>query len=216
MSSLRYTLLTDGSSDRALIPIISWLFRQHLFEHEIQSEWADLSRLPAPPPIKNLLERIELAVNLYPCDVLFVHRDAEKDAIEDRGREIEEKLSSLPQLPVPVIKVIPVRMTEAWLLFDESAIRNAASNPNGKVILELPNPHSVEDIADPKLVLHDALKKASQLPRSRLKKFNPHRRIHRISELIDDFSPLRTLPAFCALETELKSFLNTRFPRMNC
>jgi len=46
MSSIRYTLLTDGSSDRALIPILNWLLRQHLLNHEIQSEWADLSRLP--------------------------------------------------------------------------------------------------------------------------------------------------------------------------
>jgi len=71
----------------------------------------------------------------------------------------------------------------------------------------LPNFNHIENIADPKSVLHEALRQASQLSGRRLKKFKPHNCVYRISELIDDFSPLRTLPAFCALETELQSFL---------
>jgi hypothetical protein len=208
MSSLRYTLLTDGSSDRALIPIINWLLRQYLVNHEIQSEWADLSRLPMPP--KDLSKRIEFAVTLYPCDVLFIHRDAETHSLEHRSQEIEEKLNSLIQLQVSAIKVIPVRMTEAWLLFNEGAIRTAASNPSGKIFIELPNANNLESIPDPKAVLHDALKQASQLSGRRLKKFRPHNCVYRISELIDDFSPLRTLSAFRAMEAEIQNFLDTR------
>jgi hypothetical protein len=214
MNSLRYTLLTDGSSDRALIPIISWLLRQYLPNYAIQSEWADLSRLPAPP--KDLGKRIEFAVRLYDCDVLFVHRDAEAHKLEHRVQEIEAKLSALTELQVPVVKVIPVRMTEAWLLFDENAIRIAASNPNGKVILELPDLSAVENIPNPKATLHDVLKQASQRSKRGLKKFNPHSCVYRISELIDDFSPLRNLSAFRALETELKRFVNTQLSDGNC
>jgi hypothetical protein len=214
MNSLRYTLLTDGSSDRALIPILSWLLRQYLPNYAIQSEWADLSRLPAPP--KDLGKRIEFAVRLYDCDVLFVHRDAEAHKLEHRVQEIEAKLSALTELQVPVVKVIPVRMTEAWLLFDENAIRIAASNPNGKVILELPDLSAVENIPNPKATLHDVLKQASQRSKRGLKKFNPHSCVYRISELIDDFSPLRNLSAFRALETELKRFVNTQLSDGNC
>ena len=29
MQTLRYTLLADGSSDRALLPILTWLLRQY-------------------------------------------------------------------------------------------------------------------------------------------------------------------------------------------
>ena len=29
MQELRYTLLADGSSDRALLPILTWLLRQY-------------------------------------------------------------------------------------------------------------------------------------------------------------------------------------------
>jgi hypothetical protein len=205
MNSLRYTLLTDGSSDRALTPILSWLLRQYLPNYAIQSEWADLSRLPTPP--KDLGERIELAVRLYDCDVLFVHRDAEACELEHRVQEIETRLSHLSELCVPVVKVIPVRMTEAWLLFNEGAIRTAASNPNGSLALELPNFNHIENFADPKSILHNALRQASQLSGRRLKKFNPHSCVYRISELIDDFSPLRALPAFRSLEAELQNFI---------
>ncbi|BAZ12137.1 hypothetical protein NIES4071_39650 [Calothrix sp. NIES-4071] len=34
-----------------------------------------------------------------------------------------------------------------------------------------------------------------------------HERVHRVSELIDDFSPLRTLPAFQALEADIQQII---------
>lgn len=208
MNSLRYTLLTDGSSDRALIPILDWLLRQNLPDCAIQPEWADLTRLPKPPSNENLSTRIEVAISLYPCDLLFIHRDAERCELEDRIKEIEGSLGKLKDFQIPTIKVIPIRMTEAWLLFNESAIRTAASNPNGNVDLALPRLTHIENLPDPKNRLHEALKRASQLSGRRLKKFNPHSCIYRIAELIDDFSYLRNLNAFCAMENELKSVLN--------
>ena len=56
MKEIRYTLLSDGSSDKALLPILSWLLYQHCPEYAIQSQWADLGRLPKPP--KQLPEKI--------------------------------------------------------------------------------------------------------------------------------------------------------------
>jgi hypothetical protein len=38
MRELRYTLLSDGSSDRALLPVLTWLLHEHTFEFAIQSE----------------------------------------------------------------------------------------------------------------------------------------------------------------------------------
>ena len=54
---------------------------------------------------------------MYPCDLLFVHRDAERESIEQREKEIRESLekSAMERTP-PVVRVIPVRMQEAWLL----------------------------------------------------------------------------------------------------
>jgi predicted ATPase len=65
---------------------------------------------------------------------LFVHRDAERELLEKRVAEIHSVVSEAAQtkLVPPVVCVIPVRMQEAWFLFDESALRRAAGNPNGK------------------------------------------------------------------------------------
>ena len=72
MMELNFTLLSDGSSDRALLPILTWLLKEQRVMFGINPEWADLRRLPKPP--KTLAERIVRAVDLYPCDLLFIHR----------------------------------------------------------------------------------------------------------------------------------------------
>lgn len=86
MNELRYTLLCDGSSDRALMPILTWALQQHCAESAIQAEWVDWGRLRNPP--KTLSEKIRVALELYECDLLFVHRDAEKEPREARVAEI--------------------------------------------------------------------------------------------------------------------------------
>lgn len=135
---MQCTLLPDGTSDRALVPIIRWTLRQHLAVPEISVRVADLSRARRPPGLADLAARIEIAIDLNPCDVLFVHRDAEQaGGLETRRAEIEQAAETI-QVGIPIIPVVPVRMTEAWLLFDEPAVRAAAGNPAGVVPLDLP------------------------------------------------------------------------------
>src|SRR6185295_11421789 len=138
MSELRFTLLSDGPSDRALIPILTWLLQEHTFDRAIQSEWADLRRLPEKP--RSLAERIVRSVELFPCDLLSVHRDAERETLENRVTEIRRAVHEATNagIVVPAICVVPVRMQEAWLLFDELAIRRSSGNPNGSEVLEIP------------------------------------------------------------------------------
>jgi hypothetical protein len=107
---------------------------------------------------------------------------------------------------IPHVCVIPVRMTEAWLMFDETAIRRASGNPNGNVPLDLPPLKNLESLADPKEVLHKALCKASQRHGRRLKKWRPDEAVAWITHHAGDFSPLRQLPAFAALEEDVKVF----------
>ena len=85
MQRLRFTLVGDGSSDRALIPILTWLLRQYWEGTPIQAEFSDLRWLPNPP--KKLSQRIDKSVELYPCDLLFVHRDAEGGSVAERFDE---------------------------------------------------------------------------------------------------------------------------------
>lgn len=209
MKELRYTFLTDGVSDQALMPILTWTLRQQGVRVAIQAEWADLRRLP--PAKRSLTDKIALSINYYPCDLLFVHRDAEREAREVRVTEIGQAVSKLAQPNfMPIICVVPVRMQEAWLLVDEPAIRLAAGNPNGQEPITLPAVATLENQPDPKAVLHTVLRQASGLSGRRLKKFSASKAARHVAEFIDDFSPLRRLPAFTAFETEVKTVLELK------
>lgn len=195
MQQLRYTLMADGSSDRALLPILTWLLRQSCGQIPIQPEFADLRRLPRPP--EELSERINRSVELYPCDLLFVHRDAESASIEEREAEIRKALEeSSVEDSVRVVCVVPVRMQEAWLLIDEAALRRAAGNPNGTQPLAMPDVQRLEELTDPKQLIRELLSQASGLQGRRLKRFNWRSSAHRVAEIIDDFSILYRLAAF--------------------
>jgi hypothetical protein len=163
MKEIRYTLLADGPSDRALLPILTWLLREYCPDCAVQAEWADLRRLPKRPA--SLAERILRSVDLYPCDILFIHRDAERDTIDWRKSEIHEAIELVTESnSIPVtINVIPIRMQEAWLLFDERAIRKASGNPNGQENLQLPPLNRVERLSNPKKILYELLREASGL-----------------------------------------------------
>jgi hypothetical protein len=202
MSEVRYVLLGDGRSDRALMPILTWLLRLHFPDTALQGDWADLTRLRQPP--KKLEDRIRTSLDLYPCDLLFVHRDAEKESYEQRLAEIRDALAkaALPQ-KLPTIGVIPVRMTEAWLLIHEGALRRAAGNPNGKETLPMPAISDLETLIDPKATLYQLLEQASGLSGRRRKEFRSGDRVHRLAALIEDFSPLHHLAAFQRLEQEV-------------
>jgi hypothetical protein len=84
-------------------------------------------------------------------DVLVVHRDAEAQTVDHRLAEIQAALEDVA-LQWYLIPVIPVRMTEAWLLLDESAIRVVAGRPTGIDPLNLPSVWSVESEPDPKFL----------------------------------------------------------------
>jgi len=61
----------------------------------------------------------------------------------------------------------------------------------------------LERLPDPKTTLYECLMQASGLSGRRLKRFPVHKRARRVAELIDDFSPLRALSAFKALENDI-------------
>jgi hypothetical protein len=212
MDKLRYTLLSDGSSNKALLPIITWLLRQHLQRVAIQEAWADLRILRNPPPRSNIPERIKLSIDLYPCDLLFIHRDAEGASPEQRICEINEAVQTARdahiQVP-PTICIVPVRMLEVWFLFDLNAIRMAAGNPNGTQPLDLPSLSDLENLSNPKELLHRMLRHASELHSRRLKHFNSDSALLRIPELIDDFGRLRALTAFQKLESDIRQIISS-------
>jgi hypothetical protein len=207
MTLLRYTLLSEGSSDQALMPILTWLLDQHFPALDIKEGWVDLRRLRPPP--RDLKTRIRTAIELLPCDLLFVHRDSNAVCPEARRREIftafDEAFSRQESRPA-LIPVVPVRMMEAWLLFDEAAVRWAAKNTSGTMPLQLPPLDRCETIPDPKAMLEITLRKASGLSSSRRRKLPVRRWVHALAGRIGDFEPLRRLAAFRKLEEDIRCY----------
>ncbi len=193
---LQATLVTDGSSDLVLVRVLEWLLFQ-IISTEIAIQWADLRGLRKTP--KDLSERLRVATELFPCRILFVHRDAEKQDPELRYQEIQAANTT----GLSHICIVPVRMQETWLLHNEAALRQAADRPSGTEPLSLPAPIQWERLPDPKQTLHQALRTANGASGRRAKRFNPAKATHRLAELITDWSPIRQLLAFQRLEADI-------------
>jgi hypothetical protein len=203
---ISYTLVTDGSRDLSLLQhIVRWVIRRVGGRGlQLHQQLADFRELRSPP--ETLPERLRAAVRRFPCNILFVHRDAERESRESRSSEIDEAVrnSGIDEASVPIV---PVRMTEAWLLISKSAIRRASNNPNSDCALDMPRLRDLEALPDPKEVLHRLPTVASEKKGRRLKEFrrdiNWH--VHRVAEYIDDYSQLECLPAFQAFEKLTKA-----------
>ena len=214
MEVLKYTLIADGSSDKVLMNIIKWTLDDLYPRLPNEGIFADFRHLPKPPQKADIKNQVNDAAEYYPFDVLFYHRDAESsdnDIIEKRVTEIKSQLDN--SYSSKTICVIPIRMMEAWLLFDEMAIKKAAGNRNYTGNFNLPSINKLEAENDPKKILHNLLMDASGLKGRSLKKFNVHKRVHLVAENIADFSPLKQLKAFKRFEQDLKDVIDKLLAR---
>ncbi len=195
--ALRWTLLGDGTSDESLQPIITWTLAGILPP--------DSHLEPSFVSHTDLGERFRRAQQEFPSDLFFVHRDAEREPFEQRLDEIKKAAAEAPELP-PTVPIIPVRMTEAWLLIDEDAIRMAADNPYGRRNLSLPSIAKLDSLPNPKDVLDQCLLAANDSQGRRHHRFKKKLAFHRrrVSQLIRDFRPLRRLSAFRRFEQDTR------------
>ena len=186
---MRFMLVCEGSSDAAL--------REHI-----------LTLLDGRTPTalegdvcfqgRRLADKIRGGFNRHgECDLLFVHRDANSAGAAARYREIAVAVREVGYAG-PWVGIVPVRMTEAWLLLDEAAIRQAAESPRGRAPLNLPSPRAVERIADPKSTLEAALLRASE---SRGRRRHKDRRVfsdlrHQLLQNLPPGGPLEQVPSW--------------------
>ncbi|MBP2707085.1 hypothetical protein JOL79_25190 [Microbispora sp. RL4-1S] len=204
--TLRVLFLAEGTSDSGLIRQIERIaVEAHV---DIAVTHPDLARLPKPPG-PGVAAKLRAVLEIDGSyDLLLIHRDADRDGRDARIAEIFDAVDrNAPGTPHTAI--IPVRMTEAWLLVDEAEIRVVAGNPNGKVKIDLPAVSRVESIPDPKSLLKEKLALASGLTGRKLQKFNQrfpqNRRL--LLERIDPDGPIAKVPSWCAFVTDLKAGL---------
>jgi len=152
MRHLEALLICDGTSDAALEHPLRWLLSRSGYSGTLAIQTADFSR--GSVPVRKLEDKLVAGYLTYRPDVIFIHRDAEKETHTARLEEIETAVSKAKcYAEARTIPVIPVRMLESWLLFDKDAIRRAAGNPNGTEVLAIPSPKRLESMAEPKELL---------------------------------------------------------------
>jgi hypothetical protein len=186
---LTFSIVADGGTDRSLIPILQWAL--HRLDPEVD--------LLEPEFVKRRGSVREFLAEYDTTSMLtFVHRDAETMALDERHREFIYVDRS------DVVPVVPVRMTEAWLLIDGHAIARAADRPTA--VVDVRSVTGLENLADPKQVLEELLMNAAgDLTGRRRRKFRASlidRRVN-LAFLIADYSPLEGLSAFRRFQEEL-------------
>ena len=186
---LPYAIIADGETDRLLIPIIQWSI--HRLDPDV--ELIELEFKKRSGSVADFISVYDSGAML-----IFVHRDAENASLEERLKEFE------PIARSDVVLVVPVRMSEAWILFDSSAIAKAAGSSSSRVTV--PRMNRIESIADPKGLLNQLLFEAAGSPAGRRgKNFNDSISWRRasVAQNISDYSPLDLLPAFRQFQRSL-------------
>lgn len=194
---IRYTLVADGSSDQALLPIIDYTISRNFPDLSFSGSAA--TNLPAPR--RGLETRIHAAIKMFPCELLFVHRDSEAQPSKSRFEEIA---LACQNIRIKCVPIVPIRMTEAWLLISHSAIRRAAGNPGGRHPLNIPAIRGIENVPDPKETLFAALIEAANLGARRRASFDVNSKRRRVAECIEDYSVLRQLSSYEKFENDVK------------
>jgi hypothetical protein len=195
------TLVADGPSDSCLIPIIQWTFNNLNADFLPRVELADLRPYA---PGHSLRAKINAARQFYPCELLLIHRDAENQPSNIRFEEIRAAAGNLVYVPI-----VPVKMSESWLLTDERAIRIASGNPNGSMQLDMPRLNQIEGLRDPKIRLHELLTSACGRSGRHLRNFRPDERKKLVADNIADFTLLNNLPSYAKFRSDLIAALST-------
>lgn len=146
---MRFVLVCEGSSDAALVRHIERLLAQCGCSNPRGDSFHRGSRIA-----EKIQEAVKLSSDL---DLLFVHRDANNAGAQARHLEIEKAVENALPTGGRWVAVVPVRMTEAWLLLDQAAIRRVVGKPDGRQPLDLPSPKRVERVPDPKDMLKRAM-----------------------------------------------------------
>lgn len=194
---LAYAVVADGETDRQLVPVIQWAVHRldpgvEILEPEFRKRRGSVAEYLAEYQTGAML--------------IFAHRDAETLTLEDRLEEFAGVDRG------DVIPVVPVRMSESWLLCEGAAIAKAAGSPSSRV--PVPAVAQIESIADPNDRLDDLLFEAAGAPAGRrgksFRRSIAQRRVS-VAEYVSDYSPLENLPAFRRFQEELAE----RYPYRN-
>ena len=178
MTTLVLALYAEGRTDERFLPIVIQRTAEQLLvqrgritvdvlEPIVLNDIKDRASTQA----ERILEAARLSSGYH---ILIIHADADHSTPERALNErIQPGVKLVQQSKEPVcsrlVPIIPVRMTEAWLLADPEALRVVIGTDLEIQSLGLPErAHQVESILDPKQALREAIQRAlAHRPRRR-------------------------------------------------
>jgi hypothetical protein len=204
---VHFVFIGEGPSDDGIIPHLESLCIDAGAD-EVTGVAPDFRRLPGSVG-RSVDAKLRAGLILEPeANLVFVHRDADGRDGSARYTEITAAAAGCDSTR-PVVCVVPIQETEAWLLLDEVAIRRVVGRPRSSVRLQLPKPDAVERLARPKEKLQQILEQASEATGRRLERiqqdFPQHRRV-----LLQDLpitGPLERVPSWQRLRQEVRTAL---------
>ena len=139
--------------------------------------------------------------------ILFIHADADardpQAAMAERVQPAIDRLARDLGTSRKAVAVVPIRMTEAWLLADIDAFRSVLGTTLDAGALGLNVAHGVERMTDPKARFRRAI--AAARPRVRAGQLASYRA--RLGEAVS-LEQLRRLTAFRTLEHDFRTALS--------
>ncbi|GHH94928.1 DUF4276 family protein [Streptomyces capillispiralis] len=145
---LSLALLTEGASDQwFLVPLIDRQIAELALGAPVGFDYSGVVAGERFTVAHRDLVAEEVAELLGYFDIVVIHHDHNERHKADAIRE------RFPDDAHRIVALVPVRETEAWMLADPEALREAA--PTRDAAWEVP--YDVEKVADPKAVLKAAL-----------------------------------------------------------
>jgi Domain of unknown function (DUF4276) len=159
---LQPALYAEGATDERFLGQLLWRLCDDLcLNLHQQVEVAPVEVLPEAKTVQagegrhdRILAAAQAASDLW--TVLFVHADADGDAIAARANRAAPAINFLHQrfAKRSAVAVVPVRMTEAWMLQDGDALRDVLGCTLSDQHWGLPGSDvGIESIRDPKQML---------------------------------------------------------------
>lgn len=145
---LSLALLTEGASDQwFLAPLIDRQIAELAQETPVGFDYSGVETGECFTVAHRDVVTREVAELLRYFDIVMIHHDHNERGKVDAVRE------QLGDHASRIVALVPVRETEAWMLADPEALREAS--PASDATWEVP--YDVEKVADPKALLKTAL-----------------------------------------------------------
>jgi hypothetical protein len=205
-------LYREGTTDRRFFKsVIQRTFQAVSFECKKEvniMDVVDIEVTKAPSFVDDVVAASHKGTHDFGISVLCIHTDADKQTdtyafnnkINPALRRIETEPDEICKIIVPIV---PVRMTEAWMLADKDLLKSRIGTK--KSDRELGFDKQPEQIMDPKKVINDAIRTAYQERSRRHRNDSDISALyHQIGESVS-LDVLRQLPSFRKFEDHVRN-----------